>query len=267
MAKRRLGQHFLVDKRAPGRIVRALGITEDRPVLEIGPGRGALTAPLIQAAGRIAAVEVDGVLAEQLRSRFDETKLHLVVGDVLRLDLADVLAGADFPDNRILVTGNLPYYISKPIVQQILKERDRVERAVLMFQREVAQRLTARPGSRNFGPLTVLATLCFEIETLFHLPPRAFAPPPKVESTVTRWRRRQDCLLDEDLERRLRRVLTVSFSSRRRTLRNNLKGALTEDRAVDDLLDSAGLDGTLRAEALSVDDFLRLAKAYPSSAD
>ena len=120
MAKRRLGQHFLVDKRAPGRIVRALGITEDRPVLEIGPGRGALTAPLIQAAGRIAAVEVDGVLAEQLRSRFDETKLHLVVGDVLRLDLAEVLAGADFPDNRMLVTGNLPYYISKPIEEEEL---------------------------------------------------------------------------------------------------------------------------------------------------
>jgi len=263
VAKRRFGQHYLIDKRAPGRIVRALGIGEDEPVLEIGPGRGALTVPLIQAAGRIIAVEVDRDLAASLRDRFDETRLHLVVGDVLRLDLGELLAGAGFPDGGLLVTGNLPYYISKPIVQQLLRERDRVERAVLMFQREVAQRLTASPGGRSFGPLTVLASLCFEIETLFHLPPRAFAPPPKVESTVTRWRRRHDFLLDEDLERRLRKVLAVCFAQRRRTLRNNLKAALKHDSAVNELLETTGLDGSLRAEALSPGDFLRLAGDYP----
>ena len=158
MAKRRFGQHFLIDKRAPGRIVRALGIGKDTPVLEIGPGRGALTGPLVQAAGRVVAVEVDPNLAALLRSRFDDSRLHLVVGDVLRVDLDELLEASGTPGSRFLVTGNLPYYISKPIVQRLLHQRERVERAVLMFQREVARRLTARPGSRDFGPLTVIAS-------------------------------------------------------------------------------------------------------------
>jgi 16S rRNA (adenine1518-N6/adenine1519-N6)-dimethyltransferase len=260
-----LGQHFLVDRQATARIVRALEIAPGDPLLEIGPGRGALTASLIEAAGRIAAVEIDRHLAADLRGRFEESRLHLVVGDVLGLDLHRLLRELGSCEARLVVAGNLPYEVSKPIVQKLIRERESVDRAVLMFQREVAERLTAPPGGRRFGPITVLAGLCYEIEILFHLAPRAFHPPPKVESSVTRWRRRSDLRLDGELENRLRRVLAHCFARRRRTLRNNLRAALLDDTQVDQLLERVGLDGTRRAETLSPQAFLRLAASFPLS--
>jgi len=265
MAKRKFGQNFLVDRRAPGRIVRALAIEDGTPLLEIGPGHGALTGLLIAAAGRLLAVEVDPELAERLRSRFDERQLRLVVGDVLRVDLGECLRAAGFPERGLLVAGNLPYNISKPIVQRLVGERDRVDRAVLMFQREVAERLTARPGSRSYGPITVLAQSCYEIELLFHLSPNAFRPRPKVESTVTRWKRRRDFSLGPDAEQRLRKVLAVCFCRRRRTLRNNLRTALDDPKTVEALLEQVGLDGQRRPETLSLSDFLELAEAFEGS--
>lgn len=262
MTRRRFGQHFLVDRRAPGRIVRALRIAPGDPVVEIGPGRGALTGLLVGAAGRILAIEVDRDLAAVLRARYDPAELLLAVGDVLRMDLGSLLAEAGFADRGLLLAGNLPYNISKPIVQRIVRERDRVERAVLMFQREVAARLTAAPGGRSYGPMAVLAQLCFRIEVLFDLPPSAFAPRPKVDSTVTRWERRRDFWLDEDLERRVRAVLAACFARRRRTLRNNLRRALDDDRSADALLRRAGLDGSRRPESLTPEEFVRLAEEY-----
>jgi 16S rRNA (adenine1518-N6/adenine1519-N6)-dimethyltransferase len=262
MAKRELGQNFLIDRRAPGRIVRALRIDDGAPVLEIGPGHGALTSLLIGAAGRVLAIEVDPELAERLRRRFDESRLHLVVGDVLQVDLGDALRSARLAESGLLIAGNLPYNISKPIVQRLVRERNRVDRAVLMFQREVAERLAAQPGGRAYGPMSVLAQLCFDIEILFHLPPGAFRPRPNVDSTVTRWSRRREFALDDETERRVRNVLAVCFSRRRRTLRNNLRAAFEDGPATDALLASAGLEGGRRPETLSPAEFLRLADRF-----
>jgi len=261
MSRRKaLGQHFLTDRSAIERIVGALEVREGDPVLEIGPGKGALTAPLIAAAGRIAAVEIDRALAAQLRKRFPPDRLSLFCEDFLEFDLRTT------EREPLLLAGNLPYSISNPIAQKIVRDRVRVERAVLMFQREVANRLVAAPGSRNYGPLTVLAGLAFEIRPLFVLGPRAFQPCPEVDSQVTLWTRRHDDRLTPELERRLRPCLAVCFASRRRTLRNNLRAAVRDADATKRLLEAAEIDGGLRAEQLSPEMFLRLAELWGSQA-
>lgn len=234
-------------------------------MIEIGPGRGALTEALIRSAGKIAAIEVDRDLAAELRRRFSPDELFLVEADVLRVDLSHVLDGLDpSRGSRLGVVGNLPYNISKPVVQKLIRERAHVDRAVLMFQREVARRLTAAPGGRCYGPLGILAGQAYRIREQFDLPPRAFRPPPKVTSTVTVWNRREDPALDDDTESRLRLCLAVCFARRRRTLRNNLRGALGDGASADRLLRASDLDGELRAEAIPPEGFLRLARNWNS---
>ncbi len=262
--RQRLGQHFLVDGGAIERIVEALGARAGDAVLEIGAGRGALTAPLIRSVGRIAAVELDSDLAVALRQRHDPETLALFEGDVLRLSLADVARalGAGAPDRGLLLVGNLPYSISKRIAQKLIRDRAHIDRAVLMFQREVAENLSARPCSRAYGPLTVLAGQFFEIRSLFDLAPHAFRPPPEVHSRVTLWQRRALDPWSAGRETRLRRCLAAAFARRRRTIRNNLRAALREGPAAEALLEAAGVDGRLRAEELDPALFLKLADAW-----
>lgn len=260
---RRLGQNFLIDRGAVRRIVEAAGVERGEALLEIGPGKGALTVELVERAGRVAAVELDARLASALEQRFDPSELLLLREDVLRTDLGALPGrlGVD-PGRRLVVVGNLPYQISKPVAMKLIRERDRVARAVLMFQREVATRLTATPGTRAYGPLTVLAGLAYDIEGLFDLGPNAFRPRPAVVSRVTRWRRRAAEELTAALEPSLRACLAACFASRRRTLRNNLRGALEAGEA-ERLLEAAQLSGGLRAEEVPPPGFVRLARLWP----
>jgi len=261
--RKSLGQNFLIDRGAVRRIIDALELCGDETLLEIGPGRGALTADLVRVAGRIAAVELDSDLAAQLTRSFATEHLVLFRENVLRLDPREVLAALDAPAaGRLVIVGNLPYNISKPIAQMLIRERERIDRAVLTFQREVARRLTAGPGSRDYGPLSILVGLNFHVERLFDLGPRAFAPRPRVVSSVTRWRRRIDDGLGRGTEQRLRPVLSACFARRRKTLRNNLRAVLGEQSAVERLLADAGIDGDLRAEAVSPASFLKLAAVW-----
>ena len=151
-------------------------------VLEIGPGRGALTEHFLKDLPRISAIEIDRDLCEFLRSRYPEDRLTLIEQDVLEVDF-----GALAHSGRLVIAGNIPYNISKPVAMKLVLARRDVSRAVLMFQREVALRLTASPGTGAYGPLTVLAGRAYRIERLFELSPGAFQPSPKVVSTVTRW--------------------------------------------------------------------------------
>lgn len=260
-AKKSLGQHFLHDARVARRIVSTLDPRAGEPVIEIGPGRGALTARLVEAAGCIAVVELDRALAQWLQTRFDRNQLVLFQQDILQIELPVILLALGQPETaRAVIAGNLPYHISKPVAQKMIRERQWVDRALLMFQREVAQRLTARPGGRDYGPLSVLAGEVYAIEILFDLPPGAFRPQPKVVSSVTRWRRRDTVpALDEVEEARLRACLALCFARRRQTLRNNLRAALRDDRLVDAALEAAELDGKQRAEAVLPAGFRRLA--------
>lgn len=255
--RRRFGQNFLVDRAAVARIVEELKPLGEVPVLEIGPGRGALTEPLLAAAGRLAAVEIDRDLAEALRARFPPERLALIEQDVLELDLRSVPSQLGFPEGApTIVVGNLPYNISKPVAMRLVAERARIARAVLMFQKEVALRLTAVPGTKDYGPLTVLAGTAFTIERRFDLAPGAFRPAPKVISTVTRWHP-TGAILPSGLQEALR----AAFAQRRKTILSNLRAVLGEGPAREALEDS-GIDGAARAEELDPAAFLRLARVF-----
>lgn len=261
---RRFGQHFLVDARAVATIREALSPAAGEAVLEIGPGRGALTAALLDTGHPVVAVEIDRGLAERLRDRFAGRPLEVLEQDVLDLDFGSVPPRAGLPGNApVVVAGNLPYNLSKPIAMRIVEERARVARAVLMFQREVADRLVAAPGTKEYGPITVLAGFAFRIERVLELPPGAFRPRPKVASTVTLWTRREPGALSDALEPALRRVLRAAFARRRGTLRVNLRAALG-DAAAASLCAAAGIDDGLRAERLHPEAFLRMAAAWPA---
>lgn len=262
--RRPFGQHFLADRAAVARIVGAAAIEPGASVFEIGPGRGALTGALVEAAGRIAAVEIDRRLTPALARRFPPERLVLFERSVLDLPLSEVAETLSPDGAALIVVGNLPYDVSKPIVGKLLAERDRVARAVLMFQREVAERLTASPGNKQYGPLGILAGLDYRIERRFDLSPRAFRPPPRVVSSVTVWTPR-DPAPEPALRTSLRATLAAAFAHRRRTLRNNLRAAFGEAEA-DAALSSAEIDGALRAERVSPDELSRLAKALRSAA-
>jgi 16S rRNA (adenine1518-N6/adenine1519-N6)-dimethyltransferase len=263
-ARKRWGQNFLVDSGAAARIVEALDPQPGERVLEIGPGRGALTELLVARAGRIAAVELDPELARLLRARFDPSRLVLVEADALEVRLDAIALPQEPCGAPLALVGNLPYNISKPIASKLVRERAVVARAVLMFQREVADRLTARPGGAAYGPITVLVGEAFRVERLFDLPPSAFRPAPKVRSSVLRWTRRDAPGFGPAEEEALRACLRSCFAHRRQTLSRNLRAALPgREKEARSLLDAAGIDGGLRAEAVPPDGFRRLAALWP----
>lgn len=207
----------------------------------------------------LTAVEIDRDLARALRSRYPEERLRLIVGDVKEVAF-DALTAA----GPLVVAGNLPYNISKPVAMKLVLERGAVGRAVLMFQREVAERLTASPGTSAYGPLTVLAGRAYRIEKLFDLPPGAFTPRPKVVSTVTRWIPADPSILPEDRVAPLRAALRAAFAHRRQTVLKNLRGAVPGGApAAARLLADAGIDGTKRAEAIEPERFVALAALWP----
>jgi 16S rRNA (adenine1518-N6/adenine1519-N6)-dimethyltransferase len=260
LPRKRFGQNFLADRGAIDRIVAALAPSVTENVLEIGPGRGALTEVLLATVPKLQAIEIDRDLAAHLRSLYPATRLSVIETDVLDVSFS-ALAGA-LP---LVIAGNLPYNISKPVAMKLVAERLAVARAVLMFQREVAGRLTAAVGTGAYGPLTILAGRAYRIERLFDVPPGAFHPRPQVVSTVTRWTPRADDGLPESLVVPLKAVLRAAFARRRQTLLKNLRAALQGDDALaTQLLRQAGLDGTLRAEAVSPEGFVALARLWPA---
>ena len=264
-ARKRFGQNFLTNAGAIAKISSKVAELGEGDALEIGPGRGALTASLLGSGLRVTAVEIDRNLTAYLRDRFHEHRFHLEEGDILKVrfqDLMDRLEPA--PAGRFLVAGNLPYNISKPVVQKLIAEREAVAGAVLMFQKEVAARLTAKPQNRDYGPLGIFAGSFFRIEAWFDLAPGSFRPAPRVTSTVTVWTRPAGPVPEPDLARRLRLCLEVCFHNRRQTLFNNLRHGLAGgEPAARELLETTGLDGSARAESLPPDSFRSLARIWP----
>ena len=190
-------------------------------MVEIGPGKGALTAHLIERATRVVAIEVDQVLVQYLRARFrEEPKLAIVEGDVLKVDLTQW--------GPVSVAGNLPYYITSPIVEKVLGIGTSLRSAVFLVQKEVAERLTAAPGVRDYGFLTVATQFFAEVELLFDVPPSAFRPPPKVDSAVVRLKPRKQLPAPDAKE--FLRFASLCFHQKRKTLRNNLLGVYDKAR-------------------------------------
>jgi len=255
-AKPKLGQNFLVDIEAAHRIAAALGEITGRTVVEIGPGKGAITGALASKAGHVVAVELDRELAAGLRQQFDPARVTVVENDVLRFDFA--AAAAANAGERLRVAGNLPYAITSPILLKLAASYGALDVAVLMVQREVAERITAAPGTRDYGLLSVTMQLYGPVEQLFTLPPSAFSPPPKVHSTVFRWRFAPRFTDLGIAEAGFLRFLRQIFAQKRKTLANNLRAAGVAPEAVTAALADAGIDLLARAEAVPAEALARL---------
>lgn len=256
--RKRFGQHFLSDRRLLGRIADSLQATPADTVIEIGPGRGALTEQLLERAGRVIAVEVDRDLAALLRERWGALgaeRFSVVQGDVLEQDLG-ALAGGPY-----LLIGNVPYNITTPILFHAMK-RPRPERAVYLVQREVAERVIAGAGDEAYGALSVNVQALARAELLFGVPAKAFDPPPKVESAVLRITPRADPVVAPEEEESFRVLVQGAFGLRRKQLRRVLRTlwSLDADRA-DAALRRAGIDPEARPETLGAPEFAALLRA------
>jgi 16S rRNA (adenine1518-N6/adenine1519-N6)-dimethyltransferase len=260
-SKPKLGQNFLSDRRAAEKIVSALGDISQALIVEIGPGKGALTDILVQHAGRLIAIELDHMLAAELRYRYARNPAaEILEGDVLRIDFRTVLNRTIGPLNdlrpekpaRARVVGNLPYYITSDILLRLFEFHDQFEVIVIMVQREVADRIAAAPGSRDYGLLSATAQLYTQVQNLFTLPPGAFSPPPKVHSSVLRLSVAPRFAELQVNPKPFIQFLKTAFAMKRKTLLNNLKKTYPEE-PIRDAIKAAGLRADVRAEAIPLE--------------
>src|SRR6266571_2296187 len=257
----KLGQNFLADVGAAEKIVDALGDVSESVVMEIGPGKGALTQALARRAKRLIAVELDRMMSAELRFKYRlQPQVEIIEADVLKLDFRTVLNRTIGPLNDLRplkpsparVVGNLPYYITSDILLRLFEFHDQFDVIVIMVQREVADRIAAEPGSRDYGLLSATAQLYAKVEKLFTLPPQAFAPPPKVHSTVLRM-----TIAPRFAELQIKPVefigfLKTAFAMKRKTLLNNLKKDYSEEM-IRSTLKESGVRSDVRAEALPLE--------------
>jgi 16S rRNA (adenine1518-N6/adenine1519-N6)-dimethyltransferase len=256
--RKRFGQHFLHDEQVLTRIASIATSGKPCNLLEIGPGLGALTEHLLATMDQVTVVELDRDLAARLSQRFCSSRLKVHQMDVLRCDIKTLEWPC--PGESIRVVGNLPYNISTPLVFHLLSQLPVIESMIFMMQKEVGNRLTAGPGSKSYGRLSIMTSLQLETEILFDVPPESFSPPPKVDSCVLRLSPKLGA--DTGINRELLETLvTAAFSQRRKTLRNNLAHLVDQTQ-----FDSAGIDPSLRAEALSVEAYLQLVRVLDTNA-
>lgn len=252
-AKKSWGQNFLHDPGVASAIVAASGVSADDTVVEIGAGLGALTHLLAARAGRVIAIERDRELAHVLRLELEgRANVEVVEANALTYDLAAL-------GERVIVVGNLPYHISSPLLFHLLEQRAAVRHAVLMFQRELAQRLLEGPGSRLYGAPSVSCRQYAELRACLQVGRGAFTPAPRVDSTVVRLDMREQPLAPAD-EQAFRVLVRTAFASRRKTLRRALAGAYPAD-AIERAITGCGIAPSARAETLSVEQFACLAEA------
>jgi 16S rRNA (adenine1518-N6/adenine1519-N6)-dimethyltransferase len=270
--KPKLGQHFLRDESAAQKIVEALGDVSQKTVLEIGPGTGVLTRRLVARARRVIAIEFDKVLAAQLRMRFAlASNVEIIEGDVLAIDFDTIFGpkpgisrpGLEYAPDPASLVGNLPYYITSDILLRLFEYRRYFHNLIIMVQREVADRIVAKPGSRDYGLLSATAQLYAKVEKLFTLAPGAFNPPPKVHSTalgLTLAPQLDELCVTEDA---FIDFLKLSFGQKRKTLWNNLK-LQYEPATLKAALEQAGVKANVRAEALPLEKTAALFRALSS---
>lgn len=253
---KRLGQNFLCDKNAADAIVRAAGDLEDRCVFEIGPGAGALTLRLCQKARHVYALELDAGLFQLLQNNLQGENLTLMHGDALKEDFSQLALG-----EQAVVVANLPYYATTALVLRLLHELPMVQTFVLMMQKEVAQRLCAPPGGRDYGSLSVAVQYYAQTQTVLQVPPTCFFPTPEVDSTVVRLQRRAYPIRPVD-ETWMFTLVRASFAMRRKTIVNNLCAVKGLDKPnILQALRQCGIDPSARGETLSIAQFIALSDA------
>lgn len=255
IARKRFGQHFLKDERVLEKIVSVFLPKDDQNIVEIGPGLGALTSVLLSRIDHLSAIELDRDLVKRLKQQYPADRLSIYEMDVLQCDLSKIKRSNEAKELRLI--GNLPYNISTPLIFHLLGQLDQIEDMLFMLQKEVALRLAAKPGNKHYGRLTVMTSLQADCECLIDVPPDAFDPPPKVESTVIQLKpKSQPEEFDID---HLKKLVTAAFGQRRKTLRNALSSLVTIQQFKD-----AELDPSLRAESVSPEKFVHLSNICSS---
>lgn len=254
-AKKSFGQNFLVDETYVRKIIEAVDPREEDLIIEIGPGRGALTERLVEKAGKVIALELDRDMVPLLRQKFAAVEnFELIDGDALNYDFAALIT-----DGKAKLVANLPYNISTAILQRLIDQRAAFSEMVLMFQKEVVERITARPGDGERGFLTVLVEAYLDAEHLFDVPPGAFKPVPKVDSSIARLVPRESGGIGIDDAKLFRQIVSAGFAQKRKTILNNLKNLPPNLREyIQDagaFLASVGIDPQRRAETLTLDEW------------
>lgn len=262
--KHRLGQNFLIDNHVIERIMELAELSGDERVLEVGPGIGTLTLALLQEAGHVTSIEADPELEQVLRAHaVDHANFNFIMGDALEVPPAAIAEASD-GDPTVLVA-NLPYNVAATIILQFFQEMPSLERAVVMVQKEVADRIAAHAGTKAYGAYTVKLSLYGEVTGRFEVPPRCFMPAPHVDSAVVRIDRvgaHGVAPLDLASSReRVAQVVDAAFAQRRKTIRNSMGSNGFDKDALDAAFDQTGISPTARAEALERADFIRLAMA------
>ena len=254
---KKLGQNFLIDEQVVRNIVNAAGIQQGDAVLEIGPGIGTLTQGLAEAGADVTAVEIDRRLIEVLAKTLEGyDNIRVVHGDILRIDIAKEVAAPCYK-----VVANLPYYITTPIIMGLLEARMPIDVLVTMVQKEVAERMVAVPGTKDYGSLSVAVQYYTKPEIMFKVPPTSFIPPPAVDSAVIRCTVREKPPVEVN-ERVFFRVVKAAFAQRRKTLSNTLKTTGVPAETLRVILEKAGIDGTRRGETLSLEEFAAIANVW-----
>lgn len=256
--KKSLGQNFLVDRNIAAKIVREFAPGPDELIVEIGPGEGSLTGGLCETAARLAVIEVDDRAARVIRAEYGD-RVEVIEADVLDVDFERLARERGV--ERLRVFGNIPYYITSPIIFHLIDFRHVIADAMLMMQKEVAMRLGASERTKEYGILAVVCRTYSRVRRLFDVGPRAFRPPPKVTSSVVRLE-----FVDMEgiagVEREHRSLVRASFNQRRKTLRNSLRGLIPDEAERERIFSNANIRDTARAEELSPEDFIRLARVY-----
>lgn len=260
--RKSLGQNFLVDSNILDKIVSVADLDCETGVIEIGPGLGALTEKLVEHAGRVVAVEIDREMVALLEKKFvDEDRLIIFNQDILQIELARVIEQELSQFKKIKVVGNLPYYITSPIIIKLLSEKLQLDSVTIMVQKEVAERLSAEPGCKEYGSLTVYINYYAKVKTVFPVSRHVFLPKPQVDSAVVQLYPCTERVVEPESEELFFRVLRAGFKHRRKTLYNNLQmdlgGRVTKEE-IRQALDTAAIDGGRRAETLSLTEFIIL---------
>ena len=260
-ADKKLGQNFLIDENIVRNIVAAAELSDKDTVLEVGPGIGTLTQGLAESGASVVAVELDKRLLPVLDTTLEGyDNVRIVNGDILQVDIMQTVGVDEFK-----VCANLPYYITTPIIFALLEKRLPMERLVAMVQKEVAERMAAKPGGKDYGALSVAIQYYTEPEIAFIVPPSSFIPAPSVDSAVIVCKRREKPPVDVCDEALFFRVVKAAFSLRRKMLNNSLKNMGIKGEQVAKWLELAGVDGKRRAETLSLDDFAALTNTFAAS--
>ena len=257
---KKLGQNFLIKRGIVDEIVHAAELTPGEPVLEVGPGIGTLTQGLAQSGADVTAIELDRRLLEVLDTTLASyDNVRIIHGDVLKLDVPSIMNHKPFK-----VVANLPYYITTPIIMSLLESKLPIERLVVMVQKEVALRMVAKPGTKDYGALSVAVQYYTEPDIVLDVPPKSFLPAPAVTSSVIRCVLRNKPPVDVIDEKLFFRVVKAGFAQRRKTFANTMKTTgLSKDR-IEELLAKANIDGQRRGETFTLQEFADVANAWAS---